>query len=358
MAAQGARRIPPDVLRALGVIAAIAAAGHAAGQPQGPAPLHGASTPRRVSGQPYTQHTTTDRFGRAITFYLSEAPPEPRLPLLAYIQGSGWTPHFEPQDGRLRPRNGHATIADAARGRARLLIVEKPGVEPFGNPSQEQGGPAEFRREHTLDRWSEAVMSAMRAARTLPGVAPVPSLVIGHSEGGLVACRVAAELDDVTHVACLAGGGPTQLFDILELARRGEFFKRISDDPDARAAHVLEQWQRISADPGNPDAVFFGHAYLRWATFCASSPMEELLRTDARVFIAQGAADRAVTRESFEALRAHLLAHGRDVTGRLVEGADHSFAPAAGDADGWRAIMEEILDWWLAPPEPEAQPGN
>ena len=46
----------------------------------------------------------------------------------------------------------------------------------------------------------------MDAARTL---------VIGHSEGGIVAAYVAAKLPKVTHVASLAGGGPTQLFDFV-----------------------------------------------------------------------------------------------------------------------------------------------
>ena len=70
-------------------------------------------------------------------------------------------------------------------------------------------------------------MSAgVRAARTLPGVDPARTLAAGHSEGGIVAAHVAAGDSAVTHVAVLAGGGPTQLHDLVELARQGGYVPR------------------------------------------------------------------------------------------------------------------------------------
>ena len=78
--------------------------------------------------------------------------------------------------------------------------------------------------------------------------------------------------------------------------------------------------------------------------------MEELARTDASVFMAQGERDRAVSRHSFDMLHAHLLAHGRDVTAQLTPRADHSFRiePADGDVrDGWSEIMRTVVSWAL-----------
>jgi dipeptidyl aminopeptidase/acylaminoacyl peptidase len=252
---------------------------------------------------------------------------------------------------RIVPRNGHATITDAASGRARVLIVEKPGVVFLDDPAPGDPGSDAFRREHTLERWAAAIIAAAEAARAAPGIDPARTLVLGHSEGGLVACRIAAQRDWVTHVACLAGGGPTQLFDLIALARDGTFFAETSANPEIRTAHVRSAWERILETPHDADAIFFGHAYPRWATFLAASPMEELLKTDARLYIAQGALDPVVTRASFEALHAHLLAHGREVSAKLVPGADHSFSPVgpeADQADGWRAIMDDVITWWLA----------
>ncbi|HEX6838567.1 MAG TPA: hypothetical protein VF334_18445 [Polyangia bacterium] len=82
-----------------------------------------------------------------------------------------------------------------------------------------EGCSAEFLREHMLSRWAEAVAAAIRSAVKLPEVDPRRLLVVGWSEGGIVAARVAADHPRmVTHVASLAGGGPTQLFDLVVAA--------------------------------------------------------------------------------------------------------------------------------------------
>lgn len=311
-------------------------------------------TPRKldtkVPRQPYERYTTADALGRSIEWYLSEEPPDAKpLPLVVFVQGSSYASQFVESDGRVIGQHGHLTLRDAVAGRARLVIVEKPGITYLDAPSQP---PVEFRKQHTLDRWVEAVHATIEAARKLPAVDASRTLVIGHSEGGLVACRLAATDAHITHVATLAGGGPTQLFDIIELARRGTFFQHVSEDPAERVSHVIESWQRIRRDPDNADALSFGHAYPRWATFLATSPMTELPRTNARIFIAQGTADEAVTVASFDALHAHLLSIGKDVTARRVEGADHNFAhtpPRHEQPDGWRAILDEIVAWYLAP---------
>jgi dipeptidyl aminopeptidase/acylaminoacyl peptidase len=80
--------------------------------------------------------------------------------------------------------------------------------------------------------------------------------------------------------------------------------------------------------------------------------MTELSRSNARIFIAQGTADDAVTVESFDALHAHLLSLGKDVTAGRIQGADHNFArasPQPDQPDGWRAVLDEIVIWYFAP---------
>ncbi len=306
-----------------------------------------------VRQQPYHRFFTQDAFHRRIVFYLSDEPEgtEP-LPLVVYVHGSGGQSHFAEVNGRVEGRNGHSSIADAIKGRAHLLIVEKPGVNFLDAPS-DAGGAAraseEFRAEHTLDRWTEAVRAAVEAARKLAQIRAGSILVIGHSEGGIVAAKLAADHRWITHVAVLAGGGPSQLFDLLTLARQGEFFQHISEDPDKREDYVLEQWRAIQADPQNSEKLFFGHPYRRWSSFLKTSTLEQLRKTDAKIYAAQGTQDRAVAWESFEFLRSELLAHGKDVTFDPIAGADHSFALSSSGptSDGWTALFQRILLWFL-----------
>jgi dipeptidyl aminopeptidase/acylaminoacyl peptidase len=220
--------------------------------------------------------------------------------------------------------------------------------------SQPQGGckgSAEFNREHTLERWAEANEAALRAARRLPRVDKSRALVVGHSEGGLVACRVARDLPGVvTHVSTVAGGGPSQLYDLIALARQGRFFEELSPDAEARVQYVLGKWREIEADPTSSEKFFFGFAYRRWATFLASSPIEELGAVRAKIYVAQGTADTAVDPASADALFAHLVSKNKPVTYDRVEGANHSFRiKDRPKTDGWQELFERVGEWFLRP---------
>jgi pimeloyl-ACP methyl ester carboxylesterase len=303
-----------------------------------------------VPGQPYERFSTRDRFGREIIFYLSEAAAgQNSLPLVMYIEGSGCGSRFEERSGKIRPAGGHIVVADVFKDRARVLIVEKPGVKYLFQP---QGGCkelVEFNREHTLEQWAEANEAAIRAARKLPRIDKSRTLVVGHSEGGLVACRIARDLPEtVTHVSTIAGGGASQLFDLIALARKGEFFDEVSPDAEARAQYVLNRWKEIEAEPTSAEKFFFGFAYRRWSTFLAASPIEELTAVRAKIYIAQGTADKAVDPASADVLHAQLIAKNKQVTYDRVEGANHSFRiKDSPKTDGWRELFERISKWFM-----------
>ena len=312
-----------------------------------------------VPGQPYLHYSTTDAHQRDIDFYLSEPVADDArgpLPLVVYVHGSGATSHFTRRRGRLIPRNGHIGVFDVAKDRARVLIVEKPGVTLGDDPrtGAERAGSETFRREHTLELWADAVGAAIGAAHELPDIDGGRTVVIGHSEGGIVACRVGRVYGDrVSHVAILAGGGPTQLFSLVQLARRGEFFTRISDDPEQRVRHVLDSWAKIRADPESTDELFFGFAYRRWSSFLASSPADELRGADVEIYIAQGLDDPAVDPVTADMLYATLASRGQDVEYDRVANAGHSFEDTTGEdrPDGWRVQLRRVVDWALTPGE-------
>jgi|SRR5579864_2872590 len=303
--------------------------------------------PQSPPGIAYTRYFTSDRFDRRITFYIDGKQDE-RLPLVVSVLGSGAFSNFIRRGDQIL--DAHRTVRELFAGKAHILIVEKPGVEfleQHPNPGTATEGSLEFRRQHTLERWSEAVSAALRAARSLPLSDPRLCLLIGHSEGGIVVARGAAENPFVTHVATLAGGGPTQLFGLLEAARGGSLYDH-DLNPDAQVAKLLAEVAEIRSDPDNSEKFFLGHPYRRWSSFWKSSTLEELLRTRARIFIAQGTADQNVSVTAFDVLYAGLLAQDRDVTARRIAGADHGFGFANDPSrDGWNEIYLAVRNWFL-----------
>lgn len=301
-----------------------------------------------AAGFPYVAYSVSDRFNRRIRFFVTREEKSATLPLIVSILGSGADSNFLKRGDQLL--DGHRVLREVFRGKARVLIVEKPGVAIGEHPKRvgsSEGSSQEFRREYTLERWSEAVSAALRAARTWPYVDPTRTLVVGHSEGGLVGCTVAAMNPFVTHVASLAGGGPTRLFSLIEFCRAGILYKDVSDDPTVRVKKLVAEWEQVLKDPESTSRFFLGHTYRTWTSFARHSCIAELSQTRARVYLAQGTDDHSVVPSATDVLYAGLLAHGRNCTLDWIDEADHGFAIATQpQRDVQREVFERIRSWF------------
>jgi uncharacterized protein (TIGR03067 family) len=279
------------------------------------------------------------------------------LPVAVFIQGSGCASVFSERDGKVYGGLQNLLL-EACKGRCRVLAVEKPGVT-FGavprNPGSAEEGSAEFCREHTLPRWVEAVNAALTAAHRLEDVDWTRTLVAGHSEGGIVAAHLALANALVSHVAVLSSSGPTQLFDLLELARRSPSADGSPADADRRAETVRDGWKKVLADPESADHFWLGHPHRRWSSFLKTSTLEGLLASRVPVFAAHGTLDRAVPVESFEVLCSELTSRGRDLAAHRLEGRDHSFRKPnepSSDISGFRDIFGQVVAWFQSKQSP------
>lgn len=310
-------------------------------------------------GIPWSRWTTTDSYGRKVTFYLSELPDSLRgqaRPVALVIEGSGSQSVWVKVGDRIGGSLQNLALR-AAKRRVRVLVVEKPGVEFLVQPQRPgsaEESSAEFRREHTLERWAEANAAALRAVLAMPGIAATPVIATGHSEGADVSCRVAALEPRVTHVAPLSGAGASQLFDLVQLAtqpRPGD----APGDAEKRRQQLLEQWDAVLADPQSTEKFWLGHPYRRWSSFLASNRLEDLQKTRANLFLAHGTADVAVPVASADWLFAELRARGRKVRYERIEGADHGLRRPDEPNDpatpaGLERVLGLMLDWALTPP--------
>lgn len=285
-------------------------------------------------GLKFEHYTCKDAFDRTIDFYLSPAKSTEKLPLAVIVLGSGGQSIWIKQGDQVY--GGLQNLFDrAAAGKVRVLAVEKPGV-PFcfqGNtPGTAINATKEFLEEHTLDRWTEAINSAVNACHKLPGIDSTKTLAVGHSEGGIVVSRLAALNPKITDVAVLAGGGASQLY---------EFFELLGREP------ALQGWKEIQQEPMSTTKMQWGHPNRRWTTFFATSPVEEALKSKARFFIGQGTADKASLPASAQILYASLLAKGRDATLELVEGGDHGFqTPGEPQPQGLEKMFSKVIKWF------------
>ena len=301
----------------------------------------------------YQRYFTRDEFSRKITFYLSKTKSVGKLPMVVCIQGSGCQSLFleiDTSNGKVIASGGpEAVIAGKFHDQVRVLVVEKPGVEFLFQP--ERPGSAldatdEYNREFSLPRWTAAISAAVRAALKLDGVDGRKVMTLGHSEGGQVACEVAAALPkNITHVAVMAGGGPTQMYDLIEFAKSGDLY-----DPNATAEEryemLMKDWNKVADNPLAHDKFILGHSHLRWSSFLKTSPIEALNKTNAKVYIAQGTDDKNSLPASADVLYAEMLARGRICRYDRVKGGDHAFM-SGNDSKGWELANTKAVDWFL-----------
>lgn len=264
------------------------------------------------------------------------------LPLIVFIQGAGCSSHF-PSIGGKAGKGVAGLPHDVVGHRARVLAVEKPGVafldDRAGEPMRESCRP-EFFRQHTLERWTEAVAASIRAPRALPAADAGRTLVVGISEGAQAAVRVAGMVPGVTHAASLSGGGPNHLWVMAEFARRRGL------DPQET---VFDCWERVRENPRSTVDFCLDHPYRHWAGFYRTSLIGECLRSKAKLYIVHGFADSRNFIHRFDVLRAELAANGREAVFERLEGAGHSLdLPGQKTPEGLIAVFGRPADWFLS----------
>ncbi len=293
-----------------------------------------------VPGTHFQRHTARDRFGRAVTFYVSGPQSQRPVPLAAFVQGTGCSSLFQRAGARV-VQGPQALLYEASRGRVRVLAVEKPGVQFLDEQSGEHAKVCrpEFLGEHTLDRWTEAIVASIRAAQELPGIDRSKTLVVGASEGGVIAVHASNVARSVTHAASIGGGGPNHLFSLAEYVRRGRL------DPEVE---VFGCWAEVLRFPDAADKFCWGQPHRLWSRLLRTSLLRECLQSRAALYLAHGTADQQSSVAGFDVMRAELAAQGRSAVFDRIEGADHSLA-RGGDrpGDGFRACLERIVDWFV-----------
>lgn len=298
-----------------------------------------------LPNQPYDKYELN--IGKdSLTFYLSVTSHKEDLPLIVYIQGSGMSSLFVEQDKRIIPTLGHMTWFSVGQEKYRILIVEKPGIKYL-----QTGESKSFDQNFSLENWSNRIVNAINYVTEHEKIDKQKILVVGHSEGGVVASRVANLMQDkISNVAILAGNGATQLYSLYKLADDGTFFNTKEHNmptSEQRLSYLKAQWNNILSEPNNTEKKFWGFTYRRWSSFLKTSVMEELSDYNGKILLLQGTSDKAVYPETAIVAYTTLLTKGKKTELELIENADHSFNILdKPEIDGWKMVIEKTIKWF------------
>lgn len=283
--------------------------------------------------------------GPSVEYYVSV--PKQKSPLVIYLQGSGCTPVFPPTGFG----SDHASTVFSSTTIARnypvvVMVINKPYAPRLAPKSAgiANNCPQEFNEYFSLESWVTHIETAFKHARRLPLVDTSRTLVIGTSEGATVAAALAARNHEITDVAIVSGSGPTQFFDFVAGAYA-------STQDQTKVADALSELDAervaIIASPKDSKKFAWGHPYKRWSSFFASSSLENLAKSGARIYVVSGMSDTSVPILSTEVLYSELLWKGRDITMRRIPYANHALVREGFTLKEAEAEYDRILQWFL-----------
>lgn len=190
---------------------------------------------------------------------------------------------------------------------ARYIALNKRHVDEEGKSLAECGN--RFHLDNNFRQWMSDYMEFISATLANMPARPRNVVLVGISEGGMVAARVARARSDVTHLIVIGDGGWSMRENLNLLS-----------DPET----VSEEWSKIASDPSSITKTWLGNPYRYWFDVMDYSPLEDYLALDIPVLIAVGERDRSVSSLSALDVKRAATTSGKKNIGVVVyPGADH-----------------------------------
>lgn len=284
-----------------------------------------------------------------------------RKPIMLFIHGSGNEPTFAyHKDLGSYAWKGFLEV-ERYKDEFHVICVSKPGVPLFDTVAKDPVNfqtsyplNAEFTERYSLEWRAEAASLIIDRAMELLPVDPSRILVIGHSQGGQVAPKVAVLNKKVTHVVMLNSNTLNHLYDFVLQERlaslRGE---QSYVDGQTHIDSLLHEYKQFLEDPTNTKRTWNDETYLRWASFSDETPLDNMLKLDIPIYMVASGKDlwgSFIMNTDYAPIA--FLQHGRtNLTYRVLPNADHFLQDEIEEAGRTRYVdlkpqlFRDIVRW-------------
>lgn len=222
-----------------------------------------------------------------------------KKPLLIFIHGSGNHPTFEyHKDLKSYSRAAFLEI-EKYKDKFHIIYVAKPGVPLFDtiqkdpvNFSTSYPTSKEFTDKFSLEWRAETASLIIDKALKLLPVETSKIIVLGHSQGGQVAPKVAVLNKKVTHCVMLNCNTLNHLYDFVLQERLAAQKGEISfEESQKNIDSLYEDYKKFFAEPNSRTKYFYNETYYRWASFSVETPLENMLKLKIPIYLVAGGKD-------------------------------------------------------------------
>lgn len=192
-----------------------------------------------------------------------------------------------------------------------------------------------FNLVNNPDQWNADYRAFISAQLSLLEHRPKNVVLVGVSEGALIAASVVKSLPQVTHLAIIGSGGFSLRQSLTTLAQR----KAIWFDMESGS-------REIAKDPRSIEKSWYGNPYRWWSDVLDIAPLKVLLDLNIPIFVGIGEADASCPVESVRYLEDEFVKSGhRNLTVKIYPGANHRLeATGASYRQNFFAELADRLD--------------
>ncbi|MDO6708606.1 alpha/beta hydrolase [Photobacterium sp. 1_MG-2023] len=223
---------------------------------------------------------------------------------------------------------------------ADILTVEKYGITaqlPWNPNPERQDCPAAYLRHDSPAQRAQDYLKVLQTIHAAQGYQRI--VVLGGSEGALVAQMLAQETDLISHVIALNGGGRFFLDDVL--------FNMKSQMPPEAYPEAEAGFRQFASQVTQSDAMeltMSGHGFPWWKSMFTLDQQQLLSAIDVPVLLMQGAKDTQVDPAAFSAMTDRLKSSKPNLMTTLYPDLDHGFRDPQGQSQAGQ-VVRDIRHW-------------
>lgn len=242
-------------------------------------------------------YTIDDKKLGKVEFCTFNSTIDKKKPLMIFIHGSGNLPTFHYIPSRKNYSWSAFVDIQNYKDKYHVIFVNKPSVPLFDTVQGEDGRynypiSEDFTQKYSLEWRAKAASLIINQATKLLPVDKSKIVVIGHSQGGQVAPKVALINKKVTHLVLLNSNSLNHLYDFTLQERLAAFKGEQSyEQTQQNIDSLFFEYKKIFSDPNSKTKTSYDETYFRWASFSDETPLENMLKLKIPIYVIAGGKD-------------------------------------------------------------------
>ena len=266
-----------------------------------------------------------------------------KKPLILYLQGSSASPIISIKEDGSRSSSLilHPKMVSESY---HYVVIGKPGWKFADSASAVP--PLAYYQKMSYDYRVHSASIVINDLYKNDFIDTTKIILVGHSEGGQIAPKVAVINSRITHIACLAGTAANQMYDFLINIRKGEKENEFSkDEADSQIDSLFFYYKEIMNDPTSTDKFWAGHTYLRWSSTIQNPPIEYMLKLNIPIYVVAGTNDTSAPIENMDNIPIGFMKRQKqNLTYKYYWNYDHTYNEVIFEDDGTYEVKNHILE--------------